>query len=170
MSTGKGRELGPQCDKVRTLVGKGRCAKRQDAKYRGRLDARILREEGGHLEMCMNVGACSRVGQVPACSKPPLRGFRLWQPLPHPTHGRRIAVPGGLLVGLHRVMGVAPRSESLDDGWRQWFACRTAGRRRLDATACPPISTRAGCDLLPAASAGAPDGCSHSASLRRARW
>lgn len=49
---------------------------------------------------------------MPACSKPPLRGFGLWQSLPHPTHGRRIADPSGLLVGLHRGIGVAPRSEA----------------------------------------------------------
>ncbi|KAJ4991074.1 hypothetical protein SVAN01_03424 [Stagonosporopsis vannaccii] len=45
-----------------------------------------------------------------------------------------------------------------------------AGRRRLDATEHPPISTDTRHDLLPAASVGATWRFSHSENLYRVRW
>lgn len=77
----------------------------------------------GHLERCMRVEACSESARCPHVRKQPLQGFGLWQPLPHPSHRRRIAVPSGLFVGLHRERDCTP-VKSLDCGWRQWFACR----------------------------------------------
>jgi hypothetical protein len=58
---------------------------------------------------------------------------------------------GRVVVGLHRGKGRCTLAEAwMMDGGRS----RSAGRRRLDATKAPPISTRKQHDLLPAASAG----------------
>jgi hypothetical protein len=61
-------------------------------------------------------------------------------------------------VGLHRGIGVAARAAA---GVVDGDSGSPAGRRRLDATERPPINTRTGCDLLPAASFGAASGLSH---------
>lgn len=116
--------------------------------------------------MCIKVEACSESARCPhvrsrryeasVCGNPYLT--------PH-TDGE--SQSRGLLVGLHRGKGVAPRSEAwIVDG----DSGSPAGRRRLDATERPPINTRAGFHLLPAASFGASDALSHSQSLCRLRW
>jgi hypothetical protein len=125
-------------------------AKWKDAKCRGIVDARILRDEVVILRDVHEGCGLQRVGQVPACSRSGSEALAVATPArPHRARANCRATRGS--VGLHRGFVVAPRQE-VEGGWRQRAA---AGRRGLDATASPPMRECRAHDLLPAANVGA---------------
>jgi hypothetical protein len=109
--------------------------------------------------MCMKVEACSESARCPHVRSSRYEALVCGNPYhtPH-TDGElqpRVDCWSGYIV-----------EKVLHPGQKLGFA----GRRRLDATERPPISIRAGHDLLPAASFGATCKLNHSASLYRVRW
>lgn len=89
----------------------------KDAKCRGILDARILREEVVILRDVHEGCGPQRVGQVPACSRSGSEALAVATPTtPHTVTANCRAGRGS--VGLHRGKMVAPRQQSRVDGDR----------------------------------------------------